>query len=76
MPTPFLCKRLQETGIDFDFWRNGDFNGDGGVDSADLNVIGLNWQTGVPAAVPEPATSAFCYLILAVFVALFWRHAE
>ena len=43
---------------------DGDFNVDGIVDVADLNVVGVNWQTGVgdAAAVPEP-NSAMCAII-------------
>ena len=48
----------------------GDLTGDGMVDAADLNILGINWQTwreGEPAAVPEPAG---CVLILTSLVGL------
>jgi hypothetical protein len=35
-------------------WADGDFTGDGIVAVGDLNVIGINWQKGVPQAARPP----------------------
>ena len=51
--------------------EQGDLNGDGDVNVADLNILGVNWQTwrdGMPAAVPEPSSVA---LLLAGLFGLF-----
>ncbi len=46
-------------------WAQGDFNGDGNVNSSDLNLLALNWQSGTiqaASAIPEPSSAVLLLL--------------
>ena len=68
-------------------WAQGDFNGDGRIDSSDLNDVGRNWLTSgaaagaagaaAAAAVPEP--SGIRLVVLALFGSALlrrWRRCK
>ena len=53
----------------------GDANGDGMVGSGDLDIVRANWGTGLPSAVPEPATLLLCVAALSAFLPR-WRYTR
>ena len=59
-------------------WAQGDFNGDGTVNGADLNTVlsNYNQSAGVTAAVPEPSTLLLAAAGLVGLLAYAWRKRK